>query len=171
MPTGGKLRIGFVTWNVSTHTARRRKGDEMNDSKKVMAIKCQTCGAHKPAFGEGCSECYGLSHQFPVPLQTGENGADVWTDSGGESRLIAEVCENYPDSTPEERANSEFIVRACNAHEKLVEALEAACKWAMTMQYGSAPWLDDAENLVIRCGGRAVIKAIEADGYIVKGAK
>ena len=57
----------------------------------------------------------------------------------GSKRVIAIVIHHYGSEDPEVKPNAEFIVRACNAHYKLVEALEALL---------SANVYADAEGLV-----------------------
>lgn len=43
-----------------------------------------------------------------------------------DGRLIAVVMAHYPMSATTQSANAAFIVRACNCHDELVEALKAA---------------------------------------------
>ena len=74
---------------------------------------------------------------------------------GAESSVVCYAERNTPQSASIPFDAAESNARLIAAAPEMLEALEAACKWAMTMQYGSAPWLDDAEKLVIRCGGRS----------------
>ena len=46
------------------------------------------------------------------------------------SRDVAKVLYHYGSEDPEVDQNAAFIVRACNAHEELVEALRGMLEWA-----------------------------------------
>jgi len=51
--------------------------------------------------------------------------------SGNGSKLVALACDKPDGAFPTElnRANAAFIVRACNVHDELYAALEAAINW------------------------------------------
>jgi len=49
----------------------------------------------------------------------------VYTGNDDKEETLKGVALIYGDTYEEQTANAEFIVRACNSHEQLVEALEA----------------------------------------------
>lgn len=70
--------------------------------------------------------------------QSGPNG----------TRMVADICYTGPHHTPADeypescrivdKANAEFIVRACNCHDELVEALQA--------QEDAEEWIANADQ-------------------------
>lgn len=58
----------------------------------------------------------------PGPWMSFDSGTKVIT-CDSESLLIASLEECEVETVAERKANAEFIVRACNSHEELVEAL------------------------------------------------
>lgn len=56
----------------------------------------------------------------PTPWYFSPISCDVWANPG------FTICEVYPSGheTEEKKANAEFIVRAVNCHDELVEALQ-----------------------------------------------
>lgn len=55
----------------------------------------------------------------------GEYDHCIYAEIDGKRRVIAEVFGRVSeDCRPDAEANAAFIVRACNAHDELVEALE-----------------------------------------------
>lgn len=84
---------------------------------------------------------------IPTPWQHGTTNGEWQTRiflplySGG-LQLIAEAFDNQGRCMDLARANAAYIVRACNAHDALVEALESAQKmlnYLQEIQLGDAP--------------------------------
>ena len=70
----------------------------------------------------------------------------VYGDSGDDDDEICIVSEMFADSIEHEsaaRANAEFIVKACNNHDALVEALKASGKFVDMVGNGNEPTLED----------------------------
>jgi hypothetical protein len=51
---------------------------------------------------------------------------------------------------PEDQANAEFIVRACNAHADLLAALEAAIERCVWQEGNGSDWIDLARAAIAR---------------------
>lgn len=67
-----------------------------------------------------------MTQQKHTPTPYFTDGKRIWKDCGAYKSAIADV---HQSGTPEDaksiqESNAAFIVRACNAHDELVEALE-----------------------------------------------
>lgn len=80
----------------------------------------------------------------PIPYYLGINPLMVKTRNGlriAKIPTLHEHGEREADDYNIEMANAEFIVRACNNHDTLVEALE----WALNRMNAEAGWLEKAD--------------------------
>ncbi len=63
----------------------------------------------------------------------------------GRKREIARVLYHDGSEDPEVIANAEFIVKACNSHEDLLEALHVALEFAVAVSCTDYPASDEIE--------------------------
>lgn len=64
---------------------------------------------------------------------------------GKKNRHIASVTDHYPHGTPQDHATAEFIVRACNCHDELVEACKEAYNLIGILDEHANIWASEAE--------------------------
>jgi hypothetical protein len=77
-----------------------------------------------------------MTEHTPTPWAVEDTGCGIEIVSG--NFVVAEILPaDGKDPTDQDRANAAFIVRACNAHDELVRALEAIAECA-------TPDFDDA---------------------------
>lgn len=86
-----------------------------------------------------------MSKRTPGPWRVDRNRT-IRTVADGSSNLVAEV-HNCPYDTPTSDANARFIVRACNSHDELVEALAELVRlkdddsgWGSTLTVREKAW-------------------------------
>ena len=120
----------------------------------------------------------------PTPWEVLGNGKQVF----GKDHLVAncEVClteqdddlDGYDEDETRCTANAEFIIRACNCHDKLVEALEDALtvindldKLGAFYQWGQRPSCALLDRLQKKPAKLSRIEAVlaEAKGEVAKG--
>ena len=72
------------------------------------------------------------------------------------------VCDVVNDQHDQARTNAEFVVRACNAHDDLLAALELADATLKRFEYGEKPYQTDDEGEQIYAQiAAAIAKATE----------
>ncbi|MFA7308101.1 MAG: hypothetical protein WC026_15675 [Hyphomicrobium sp.] len=71
-----------------------------------------------------------------TPWRVGRNGGDDAVFSG--NRVVA-MCDTDTNAERVDKANAAFIVRACNCHAELVEAL-ARCEAMVSTDQGPPNW-------------------------------
>ena len=102
-----------------------------------------------------------MSKHTPVPWvkrvhELGIKGTDIY---GVDDTFITSVGDySSKNSFSEQRANAEFIVLACNNHEKLLEA----CKKALESLNTYEPCVAEKQQQEVRLLLRYLIKKVEA---------
>jgi hypothetical protein len=94
------------------------------------------------------------SKHSPLPWTYCHNGGGTWPIIGERDRAtVAVVTPQMAGDDAEHEANAAFIVRACNAHDALVEACEKALfavqdgADAALHEYGVNAWNDTLNKL------------------------
>lgn len=94
----------------------------------------------------------------PLPWKLSDRGIGIFSDNEplGNNRIIA-ICTCDAVSRPrdENKANAEFIRRACNSHYELLEALEAVLEDTQNGQLLTHGKLWKARAAIARARGRS----------------
>ena len=97
-----------------------------------------------------------MENHTPTPWIVSEDGATIkskWITSFGTPIMVAELS-GYIIGNRVQKANAEFIVRAVNAHEELVEALTLVFHQAENFEQKAFDmWLEDARAALAKAKG------------------